>query len=391
MRATIICILAGVLCSGFGCVQPSPRPDPLVVNELREYIRTHHQKPEEYVVAQFRDRAVVFLGEHHWVRHNVMLVQRLIPLLYQVGVYTLATEFARREDQSDIDTLLSAPAYDEALARSIVLRRSPLWGYQEYVDVFKAAWTHNRSLPAGSPRFRVLGVNNSPDWSFVKEEGDRDDGSVMTKVWHGKTEKDWADVLLKQVVDRGGKALVHCGAHHSFTKYRQPKVRNGQFIDFGDVRMGNYVYQAIGQAAFHICLHRPWVSAKGYDAAPVFPADGYIDAVMCGLEKSERRVGFDVEGSPFAELPGELSVYKFGYDLFTLGTMCDGYIYDRPFKDFEGVTPIRGFVNESNVAYARIQSDELSMRNATPEAFFDAMADTADVRARLPREPQCLE
>jgi hypothetical protein len=363
----------------------------LVVKELRGYIRAHHRTPEEYVIAKFRDHDVVLLGEHHWVRHDVMLVQRLIPLLYRAGVYTLGTEFARREEQPVIDSLLSASAYDEELARTIVFRHNPLWGYQEYVDVFKAAWALNQSLPAGSPQFRILGVGNSPDWSFVKEKEDRNDGSVMTKVWHGETEKDWADVLLKQVIDRGGKALVHCGAHHSFTRYRQPIVINGRFIRFGDVRMGNYIHRAIGQRAFHICVHRGWISAEGYDEPPVLPADGYIDAAMCGLAKNERRVGFDVTTSQFAELPGELSLYKFGYEQFSLATMCDGYIYDGPFNDFEGVTPIRGFVNESNLATARIQSADPSMRSATLEAFLDAMADIADVRARLPREPRCLE
>lgn len=218
VRVVAIWFLAGILWPGLSIAQPPPKPDPLLVKQLRGYIRAHHRTPEEYVIAQFRDHDVVFLGEMHRVRHDVNLVQRLIRLLYQAGVHTLATEFARREDQSDIDSLLAAPVYDESLARTIAFRQYPLWGYQEYVDVFKAAWILNHSLPEGSPRFRVLGVNNSPNWSFVKDEQDRDSGPVMTKVWHGETEKEWADALLRQVVARGGKALVYCGAHHSFTR-----------------------------------------------------------------------------------------------------------------------------------------------------------------------------
>jgi hypothetical protein len=390
MRAAAIWILAVILCSGLAVAQPSAKPDPLVVKKLREYIRAHNRSPEEYVIAQFRDHDVVLLGEHHRVRQNILLVQRLIPLLYQAGVRTLATEFARRVDQPDIDSLLVGPKYDEALARSIVFRHNPLWGYQEYVDVLKAAWSLNHSLPKGSPPFLILALNNSPDWRFLENERDRNNGQVMAKVWHGETEKDWADALLKQVVDRGGKALVHCGAHHSFTRYRQPVVRNGRFIRFGDVRMGNHVYQAIGERAFSICLHRPWVGAEGYDAPPVLPADGYIDAALCSLAKNERRVGFDVTGSPFAKLPGELSLYKFGDEHFTLGAMCDGYIYQEPFKDFEWVTPIRGFVNDGNLEYARGQSDDPSLRSATQEAFFAEMARIPDdARARLPDEAPC--
>jgi hypothetical protein len=232
---------------------------------------------------------------------------------------------------------------------------------------------------------------NSPDFSLVKKEQDRDSGPIMTRVWHGETEKDWADALLKEVVNRGGKALVYCGVPHSFTRYRQPIVVEGRFVRFGDVRMGNYVDQAIGSRAFGICLHQPWTSARGYSAPMVPPADGYIDAALCRLAVDERRIGWDVTGSPFASLPGDQSLYKFGYENFTLGAMCDGYIYDRPFGEFEGVTPIRGFVNPGNLAVARAQSAEPSMRHATPESIDAAIAQAADLRAQIPQAPRCPE
>jgi hypothetical protein len=155
--------------------------------------------------------------------------------------------------------------------------------------------------------------------------------------------------------------------------------------------MGNYVDQAIGSRAFGICLHQPWTSARGYSAPMVPPADGYIDAALCRLAVDERRIGWDVTGSPFASLPGDQSLYKFGYENFTLGAMCDGYIYDRPFGEFEGVTPIRGFVNPGNLAVARAQSAEPSMRHATPESIDAAIAQAADLRAQIPQAPRCPE
>lgn len=211
----------------------------------------------------------------------------------------------------------------------------------------------------------------------------------MSKVWHGETEKDWADVLLDEVVRKGGKALVHCGAHHSFTQYRQPIVRQGRFLRFGDLRFGNYLFEAIGERAVNVCLHRPWVSAAGFDAPAVFPADGYIDAIMKVVEPHLRRSGFDTQGTPLGDLPGETSLYSYGYDNFTLSTICDGCIYDRPFEEFEAVTPVEGFVTTATLAYARRQSSEPSLRDGTVEDFFALME--RYVQSTLDHLPRCSE
>ena len=101
------------------------------------------------------------------------------------GIYCLGTEFARSEDQHLIDSLLTAPTYDEDLARRITFTQFPFWGYQEYVDIFKAAWELNNSLPENYVKFRILGLNESPEWWHVKTEEDRESHEVMKKVWHG--------------------------------------------------------------------------------------------------------------------------------------------------------------------------------------------------------------
>jgi len=108
--------------------------------ELVEYILQHQQTPEDYIIAKFRDHDVVFLGEFHRIRHDVELVQRLIPICYQNGVRVLALEFADRQDQPLIDSLLSLPSYDESIARLVTFRSAREWAYQEYLDIYKAAW-----------------------------------------------------------------------------------------------------------------------------------------------------------------------------------------------------------------------------------------------------------
>jgi len=353
---------------------------PATRHELIEYLKEHHQIPEDYVLSTFKTHDIVFLGEWHRIKHDPLLVQHLIPRLPGAGVYSLGYEFARRVDQPLIDSLLNAPAYDEQLARHIAFKQFVHWGFQEYVDIFKAAWELNRTLPPGARRFRILGLNDSPDWSFITSQADRDKHKVMRKVWHGE---DWARVLLDEVIARGEKALVYCGIHHAFTRYRQPVAVDGKFIRFGDVRLGNYIYEKIGRRTFTIFLHAPWVNAEGFDAPDVLAADGVIDAIMQELSPEYQQAGFDLEGTPFGKIPGETSLYKFGYKHFTLETIYDGYICQGPFASYEGVTAIKGFVNEGNLAEARAQSPSPDMRDASVEEFYEGAVQDADIPRRL--------
>jgi len=387
-----------------------PHVDPGVKEQLKAYVRSHYMTPEEYVLSKFKDHDVVFIGEHHYFKQDPELVQRLIPLLYQRGVFTLGFEFARREDQPMIEHLLNAPAYDESLARQILFNEYVFWGYQEYADIFKEAWQLNHGLPTAARRFRILGVNCSPDWSVVqKPEQLYNDWRVMRKVWHGCDEGNWASVILAEVVAKREKALVYSGMHHAFTEYRQPVYNETthSFVRFGDVRMGNHVYEAIGKRAITIALHDVWFSSQGYSKPETWVADGYIDAAMGEIEPQFRRAGFDTTGTPFGGLPGEKSIYKYGYDgprsfwgvvgiaggimpwwaryesKFTLSMFCDGYIYQKPLSEYEGVTPIGDFVNERNLAQARLQSPDPQFRNASADEFNRQIAKDADVRDRL--------
>ena len=331
------------------------------------------------MVGLFADHDVVFLGEVHRVKHQVRFVPSLFEPLYQAGIRTLATEFGRREDQARIDSLLAAPVWHEDLARAIVFDQYVWWGYQEYVDVYRGAWELDRNLPAGEPPFRILGVNDSPDWSQVRKPEDRDDSAIMAKVWRGGSEEHWARVILEQVA-AGEKVLVYSGMHHAFSEYRQPVVPGGEFKRFDDSRMGNYAYRALGKRAVTVFMHGPWSGPGGYDAAMVHPADGVIDALMLGRAGGPRAVGFDLRGSPFGALEPEHCVYRHGYPGFRLADFCDGWIYWKPISEYEGATPIAGWITRENLERARSQTPNPSSRDLSVEEFNSAIARSADAR-----------
>ncbi len=348
--------------------QTLPKINSTLDSVLTNYLNTHRLSPEQYILSKFDDHDVVFLGEFHKFKQNLELLQRLIPLLYKKGVHILGYEFARREDQRLIDSLLTSPKYDERLARLIIFNQYVLWPFKEYVDVFKVAWKLNRSLKPKMKPFRIFGLNNSPDWSLIKKPADLDDWHVLSKVWRGSTEADWGKLILDSVVAKGEKALIYSGTHHAFTEYHQPRVSNGKYAGPGDVRMGNVVFNAIGKRAITIAIHSPWYSSKGYDSSLVFPADGYIDAYF-EKHKEFAPIGFDTKDSPFGKLPGKSSLYKYGYKNFTLDKFCDGYIYQCPFSQYKPVTLIKNFINKNNLKIARLQSPDPSLRKASAAEF----------------------
>ncbi|MFH2056720.1 MAG: ChaN family lipoprotein [bacterium] len=371
-RFADILILAAMLVASSSLAQevlPLPELDEALRLEMTNYLEDQRLSPEDYVLSRFAEHDIVILGEQHRAKQDPLLVQRLIPRLPEIGVYTLCTEFARRVDQPLIDSLLAGAEYDQKLAESIDLRQFVHWGYAEYVDIFKAAWQYNHDRVEGTRPFRILALGNSPEWWYVTSQEDRDNPEVQRKVWHGETEEDWARVVLDEVIGKGDKALCYCGIHHAFTEYRQPVVNNGEFVRFIEDRFGNFVYKAIGKRAITIYLHNIWINAEGYDAPYVYPADGYIDALMEFLGPDGWNVGFNTKDTPFGKLPGKSSIYSFGYENFTLEQFCDGYIFQVPFRLFEPVTCIDSFYTEDNIDYARRNAVNPWYRDKSIEVF----------------------
>ena len=383
LALALVLFLSG--CTGLGDVPADPPPlsDELRA-ELAGWLEANERTPRDYVVGLFSDHDVVFLGEQHRVKHDVELVQSLLEPLYDSGVRFLATEFGRREDQPLIDSLLTQPVWDESLAREVVFRQFVWWGYREYVDVYRAAWEVNRKLPEGAAVFRIVGINDSPDWSHITDEADRDDPDVMRSVWRGGGEHLWAEAIL-DVVRAGEKVLVHCGIHHAFTDYRQPIVADGRFVRFdSSLRCGNHVHEAIGERAATVFLHAPWDGPVGYGSSLRHPADGIIDALM--FAEGPHPAAFDVAGSPFGELRPEDAVYRHGYDDFRLGDFCDGWVYTRPISEYVGVTPIPDWTNEGNLERARSQSPNPGYREASADDFNTSIAASASIGRRWARQ-----
>jgi len=354
--------------------------------ELQRFLSTKPHTPEEYILSKFAKYDLVLIGEPHWVRQHVMLVSGLIPRLHERGVTILAIEFARRVDQALIDSILNATYYDERLARRVTMQGLVQWGYQEYVDLYRAAWQVNHTLPPGAPRFRILALGGAPDYGVIRTRADLDNWQVRRAVLHGETEKDWATLLIDSVLAKNQKALVYSGTHHAFTKYAQPIVSDGKLVRKEDSRFGQYLHAYAPTRIFMIALHGPWPGAAGYDAPPVLPADGSMDEALESAGSAWQRAGFDLVGIPFGAMVSRTAVYRHGHEPFTMEKFADGYIYVGPIPRYEPVTPIADFIDENNIEYARANSSDPADRKASIASFNQSIATSLEGARRRWRE-----
>jgi hypothetical protein len=324
------------------------KPFPLsaeAVALLRAYLTTHWQAPEQYIVSLFKTRDVVLLAEDHAIRHNLHLAHALVPLLYQAGVHNLGMEFGASEDQAALDHLVTAERYDENIARRLMFNYNVGWAFQEYLDVYRAAWTFNRTLPSGARRFRILNLSYQYQWAEAPVV--RTPENARTIYPRGPIDAYRAERTWREVLDRGEKILILTGTPHAFTRYRIPlyDFNAESFVRFEDRNLGQRLYQQAPDRVACVMLHQAFPSQWQGSAELVFPAQGAIDQVLDVFV--DKRVGFDLSGTPFGELL-EASYYATGYDDFRLSHLADGYVYERPFAEYEGCTLDEAFVNETN-------------------------------------------
>ncbi|NIO00752.1 MAG: hypothetical protein GTO42_01215 [Candidatus Latescibacteria bacterium] len=396
MRPLILGVVAGMLVTVFSTWSenklPLPKIDSEIEKDLLAWLHDHGKSPENYVLSKFADHDIIFLGEYHRIRHDAVLVQDLIPLLYLEGIRNLGIEFARARDQDAIDRLLTMDSFDEKLANTIFWNQWPFWGYKEYIDILRVAWEVNKNLSEEELPFRVIGLNARMDWSHVWSEEDRGNREVMKKVLpDGDSDEVMAETIRREILAKGEKALIYSGINHAYTKFQQPIVdeESGELVRLVSNRMGNRIYSEIGECCFTIFLHSPWPAVTGYSDPGVYPADGIIDALFSKMADEERRVGFDIVDSPFGRLRDTNSYWSHSAEDFRLDMYCDGWICQKPLSDYVGVTAVEGWFNESNRldAIAQIANPDPRVKNkdVSVDDLMESLISDTDFKRRFKR------
>ena len=333
------------------------------------------QDPCRFIANEFDAHDIVFLGENHRIRHDLLFVHQLIPILYQKGVRNMGFEFALNKDSLLIrEVITNREVFDQEKANQIIFNLSPFWGFKEYIDVFRAAWEVNRKLPEGAEPFMIYGIMHNFDFSKMKSKSDENNDSVMLKVRNGVADGDkfMAECIINDFVRKGKKALIYCGIHHAFTGYKG----HGQ-------RTGVIVKDLIGDKAMTIALHYPWWNKKGFGYGAVYPVNGYIDAFIRKHRSKDFAFGISVENTSFGDLKDTTSSYC-SQEALKLSSFCDGYVYLRPFCSAESVQIQDDFITGRNVDYARSQLPNPELRDGLfrfvgPKVFNQAALMDADI------------
>lgn len=359
-------------------------PTPLTAEAaapLKTFLAAHWQTPEQYIVTVFKTRDIVLLGEDHGIRHNLHLVHGLIPWLYRAGVYHLGMEFGASEDQAALDLLITRERYDQDTARRLIFNYNVGWAFQEYLDIYRAAWAFNRTLSSSAPKFRILNLSYQYNWAGAPAVRTPENAR---QIYHrGPVDAYRAEITRREILDKGEKILILTGTPHAFTRYRIPiyDFNAAGFVRFEDRNLGHRLYQLAPDRVFCILLHQAFYSKWEGAARYVFPAQGVIDQVMTAYP--DKRVGFDLPGTPFGELTDD-SYYASGDADFRLSKLADGYIYERPFSDFEGCTLDEAFLTDANWPEAQRQfpDPDWHRRPETIADYWAQIREYADISHR---------
>ncbi len=378
-------ILISVCLDISGLPQKRPLEDlpGTIKKTLAAYLGSHGMTPEDYVISKFDTHDIILIGEHHFIKHDVEFIQGLIPTLYENGVMDLGIEFGCYELQEKADLLVTAETYDEDLARWLVFQWGSYWPYVEYLNLYRKAWRLNQSLPDDAPKFRIVGLDYRARWDLLTE-------NMPERRWQriffkGPRDKHMADVIMREFINQGKKALIYAGQHHTFTRYHAPvyDFKGNTLVRLEKNSMGNRIYRKIRDQVFNICLHYPWTTIKGpktYD----YPVDGAVDRIM--QEFSGKRVGFDVVDSPFGSLGDSDALYVVGRRDFSFSDFCDGYIFLKPFSEYEGCSVDPLFITEENfkVAVSFLPKADIKKKIKTAAQFLYKMKWDADFRRLYP-------
>lgn len=305
--------------------------------------------PDQYIIQKFKTNDVVLLGERHIVKQNLLFVQSLIPILYKQGVRNIGMEFGAYENQRLMDSITTATQFDEKLACRMMFDYNVTWAYREYVDMARAAWTFNQTLPKSAKPFRIINLSYIYDWQ--KFTGKRDAETMKAVFPKGTVDKFRADVIENEVLRYKEKILALVGTPHAYTKYGSPYfLFNGDnFCGYDRNWLGNRLYEKYPGRVFNIILHQTFIKKTGENYQSISPLDGMIEKLMASNQN--KPVGFDLVNSELGKLK-DTSINSTCYQNFTIGQLFDGYIFLKPLKELEGCTVIKDFVNEQNIAHA---------------------------------------
>lgn len=338
--------------------------------------------PIEYLTKLATSCQIVLLGDQPGIRAHVRFVGDLVPALAAAGVQNLAWDYTNTRRQDELDTLTTSAIWDDRVCADLFADLLGVgFAYQEYADVLRAVWAHNKSCtvavdpPAMPIRMIALGLPTyveDPDLLDGRSAGELD----LRNWWMGGHYRDIsafhaANVLATQVLRAGERAVVYADV-------RRTTTRLVQWPDgLATITMGNLLYHWVGDGVrrvlFHGVVDDPAATERVESLVESSPESGRQGtSVRFGLDLSDSTLG----NVGLTKVKGSVGVGGAGTEPLRLGDVAEGYLYLAARADWQPVQLLDDLIDDSNFA-----ATEARYRALVPRVEPYSLAELSQVRA----------
>lgn len=343
--------------------------------------------PAEYL-ASLADRAqVVLLGDVVGVSQHVEMLAESVSVLAGGsdgrGFDVIAWEFTNARAQSSLDGLIDAATFDEARCADLFVDLMGVgFAYEQYADVLRAVWEHNRrcavardgSGDAAGDSLRPLRMVALGVPSYVEDPAllsGRSGGELVLRNWqmgaHHRDASAFAahSALTREVLRAGKRALVYVDVSHSAT--RTVEWRDAMAC----VTLGNLLHRWLGEGVERVVMHGAIADAAATERVEELIAASPEAAKAA--DGAALRFGLDLARSPLGNVG--LSALRASVDgtaerssgQLRLRDVANGYVYVAPRRDWQPVGLLEGLLRDDNFAAAEARYRALVPREARYE------------------------
>jgi len=315
-----------------------------------KWLNENSKDAVDYVVEAVKKHQITIIGEVHHIQDDLLFLNKIIPDLYhRAGVTCIAMEVLTMEDNAKLTELVTADQFNSNLALQIARNEGwQAWGDKEYWDVLEKVWRLNKSLPAGSKKMRLVGIDfqwDGPSFGMIKGQSEETAGGPIWEKLRlvrilgdlsllAKRDEVMARNVEREIIEKGERGIVWVGLNHDYLNYRQPSVIGGKVVrECG--RMGFMLHHKYREKVFHIRLHTSFGS-------PLIA--GLIEKIA--TEKGNLPIGFDVIGSPFGYLREGNAYYYHLQPNVCFSDIASGYVYLCPKNKLKRCRWLNGYISK---------------------------------------------
>ena len=325
--------------------------------EAEERRRTGLATPEDYLAELSALHQVVMLGDQRYVAQHLEFVAEMVPRLWAAGVRNLGWEFTNTRMQGELDRLVTADGWDVEAAHDLFVDVLGVGlAYEEYVDVLRAAWDHNRSLGSDVPTFRVVALGlpsyvDDPDLLDGRSAGEVE----LRNWWLGGHYRDvtaihMATAITNEVVRRGERCLVYADTERTTT--RLLTIEGGQPA----ISAGNLLHRWMGEGVQRVLFHGALDDEAALER---------VELLIANAPDDVDRFGIDLEYSTLGNVwvPSVKGLLGGSVEPLQLGDVADGYLYLGDRASWRPVRLAEGFLRPGNLDRAERQYRSLDPRD----------------------------